>query len=155
MTANNRHIDEIRNMSVALLSEGKTIRIKAHGYSMYPTIKPGMVIIIEPLKLKGLPRKGEIVAIRREKGIVVHRIVDIIDEGGKRKYIARGDSNPVSDEPVTADMIPGRVTGVEGYARMPVEFSKKPDYFFNRLRVIMVNIALRFRNLKKKIRSII
>ncbi|HQK70039.1 MAG TPA: signal peptidase I [Bacteroidales bacterium] len=151
MSIHRKHIDELRNISVSLLSEGKTIRIKAHGYSMYPTIKPGMVIMIEPIRLKGLPQKGEIVAINKDKGIVVHRIVEIIDEGGKKKYIARGDSNPFPDAPVTIDMIPGRVTGLEGFARLPAEFSKKPNYFLNRLRVIMIHIAGRFKNLKNKI----
>lgn len=137
-------------MSVALLREGKSIRIKAHGYSMYPAIKPGTVIMIEPLKLKGPPQVGEIVAIKRENGIVVHRIIRIIEAGGKKQYIARGDSNAYADPPATIDMIPGRVTGVEGYAHLPKEFMRKPGYFINRTRVIMIHIFNKFRNLKKR-----
>ena len=136
-------------MSVSLLSEGKTIRIKAHGYSMYPTIKPGTVILIEPVRKKGPPGVGEIVAIKKEKGIIVHRIVKVISEEGVRKYIARGDSNSRPDLPVTADVIIGRVTGVEGFPTLPENFKKKPHYFQNRLNVIWLQICNKFRHLSE------
>ena len=58
----------IKNTGLTLLSEGKTIRIKAHGYSMYPCIKPGSLVLIEPINLKGVPVPGEIIAITRENG---------------------------------------------------------------------------------------
>ena len=48
----------IKNTGLTLLSEGKTIRIKAHGYSMYPCIKPGSLVLIEPIHLKGAPVPG-------------------------------------------------------------------------------------------------
>lgn len=147
MDKKGRYFNEIKNMSFALLSEGKSIRIKAQGYSMFPAIKPGTVVIIEPLKVKGPPAPGEIVAIKRNKGIVVHRIVKITEENGVKKYIARGDSNSTYDPPVTIDMIPGRVTGAEGYARMPSDFTVKPRYFINRLRVIMIHIGFRLKRL--------
>jgi len=140
-----KNISEIKNMSVSLLSEGKTIRIKAHGYSMYPTIKPGTVILIEPVRKKGPPGVGEIVAIKKEKGIIVHRIVKVISEEGVRKYIARGDSNSRPDPPVTANVIIGRVTGVEGFPTLPENFKKKPHYFQNRLKVIWLQIGNKLR----------
>jgi signal peptidase I len=83
----------IKNIGLTLLSEGKTIRIKAHGYSMYPCIKPGSLLLIEPINLKGMPVPGEIIAIRREKGLVVHRLTKIIIKNGLTSFIARGDSN--------------------------------------------------------------
>jgi len=138
-------------MSLSLLGEGKTIRIKAHGYSMYPVIKPGSVIIIEPLRIKGTPVVGEIVAIEREKGIVVHRVVKIKDEGGKRFYITRGDSNSRTDQPVPVEKIIGRVTGMEGFAHLPRNFFARPNYFFNRIRVVTIQLLNRLRNLKNKI----
>ena len=56
----------LKDIGLTLLAEGKTIRIKAHGYSMFPCIKPGSLILIEPLNIKGLPHPGEIIAIKRE-----------------------------------------------------------------------------------------
>ena len=130
----------IKNIGLTLLSEGKTIRIKAHGYSMYPSIKPGSLILIEPLNVKGPPRPGEIIAIRRETGLVVHRLSKIIRGNGTTTYIARGDSNAYPDNPVKLDKIAGRITGAESTGENPVpadiRINTKPTYFINRLRVI-------------------
>jgi signal peptidase I len=130
----------IKNIGLTLLSEGKTIRIKAHGYSMFPSIKPGSLILIEPLNIKGPPRCGEIIAIRRETGLIVHRLSSIIRSNGITSYIARGDSNPYPDNPVKIDKIAGRITGAESTGENPVpadiRINTKPTYILNRLRVI-------------------
>ena len=39
-----------------------------------PCIKPGSMILIEPIKIKGAPVPGEIIAISRENGLIVHRL---------------------------------------------------------------------------------
>jgi signal peptidase I len=130
----------VKDIGLTLLSEGKSIRIKAHGYSMYPRIKPGSLILIEPLNIKGLPRKGEIIAIRREKGLIVHRLSGLIRKNGVTYYIARGDSNAYADNPVTIDKIAGRVVRAESTGENPVpadvSINTKPNYFINRIRVI-------------------
>lgn len=137
-------------MGPALLAEGKTIRIKAHGYSMYPSIKPGSLIIIEPLRQKGNPVPGEIIAIKRENGMIVHRLVKVIIKDGARTYIARGDSNAYADAPITIDRIPGRVVKAEPTGENPepanITINTKPHYILNRIRVISIFIM-------KKIRS--
>jgi signal peptidase I len=130
----------IKNVGLTLLSEGKTIRIKAHGYSMYPCIKPGSLILIEPINLKGFPVPGEIIAIRRESGLIVHRLVRTVNKNGVTFYIARGDSNAYADNPVGIDKIAGRIVGAETTGENPVKadirINKKPNYFSNRIRVI-------------------
>ena len=127
-----------------MLSEGTTIRIKAHGYSMYPSIKPGSLLIIEPLRVKGDPVMGEIVAIKRKNGMIVHRLVRIIIKDGKRLYIARGDSNAMADNPVPIGMIAGRVIRSEPTGESPSEanisINRSPSYFLNRIRVIFIMI---------------
>ena len=132
--------DIVKDIGLTLLSEGKTIRIKAHGYSMYPCIKPGSLILIEPLNIKGMPRPGEIVAVKREAGLIVHRLSGIINQNGVTLYIARGDSNAYPDKPVKIDKIAGRVVRAEGTGENPVpadiRINTKPRYFINRIRVI-------------------
>jgi len=132
--------DIVKDIGLTLLSEGKTIRIKAHGYSMYPCIKPGSLILIEPLNIKGMPRPGEIVAVKREAGLIVHRLSGIINQNGVTLYIARGDSNAYPDKPVKIEKIAGRVVRAEGTGENPVpadiRINTKPKYFINRIRVI-------------------
>ncbi len=137
-----RSHDLLKNVGLSLLSEGKTIRIKAHGYSMYPFIKPGSVILIEPLKVKGMPVPGEIIAIRRENGLIVHRLSRIVTINGTNSYIARGDSNAWADHPVKIDKIAGRIvraeTSGENLAPADIRINTKPKYFLNRIRVISI-----------------
>jgi len=137
---NNHEI--VKDIGLTLLSEGKTIRIKAHGYSMYPSIKPGSLILIEPLNIKGMPRPGEVIAIKREAGLIVHRLSEIIKQNGVTLYIARGDSNANPDKPIKIDKIAGRVVRSEGTGENPVpadiRINTKPKYFINRIRVIVL-----------------
>jgi len=134
----------VKDLSLSLLAEGKTIRIKAHGYSMYPCIKPGSLVLIEPLKIKGPPVKGEIIAVRRENGLIVHRLIKIISKNGITSYIARGDSNATADNPVKIDKIVGRIvraeTTGENQKLADISLNTKPDYIRNRLRVIFIFI---------------
>lgn len=150
MNRNQKYYSSVKDMSLTLLAEGKTIRIKAHGYSMYPAIKPGSLILIEPLRQKGKPVPGEIVALKRKKGLVVHRIMKTMVKNGITFYITRGDSNANTDSPVTIDKIAGRIVKSEPTGENPVpadiKINTKPHYFYNRIRVISIFIM-------KKIRS--
>ncbi len=132
----------VKDISLTLLSEGKTIRIKAHGYSMFPCIKPGSMLLIEPFKLKELPVPGEIIAIKRDAGLIVHRLNKIITDNGVTSYIARGDSNAYADSPVKIDMIIGRIvraeTTGENQVLADIRINKRPNYIMNRLKVIFI-----------------
>jgi len=137
-----RFSSAIKNIGTTLLTDGTTIRIKAHGYSMYPSVKPGSLLIIEPLKLKGDPKPGELIVVKRESGLIVHRLVKIVISDGTRYYIARGDSNAYADPPVKLEMIIGRVARSEatGENRIPADIrtKKRVNYLLNRLRVIYI-----------------
>jgi signal peptidase I len=139
----------IRNTGLTLLSEGKTIRIKAHGYSMYPCIKPGSLVLIEPIRLKGAPVPGEIIAITRENGLVIHRLTKIVVQNNVKTYIARGDSNAFADNPVKIDKIAGRIVGADTTGENPVRanirINTRPNYFINRLRVIGLHLWKKLR----------
>jgi signal peptidase I len=149
MNKNQKYFSSVKNMSITLLAEGKTIRIKAHGYSMYPAIKPGSLILIEPLRQKGKPVPGEIVALKRENGLVVHRVMKTAVKNGITYYITRGDSNANTDNPVTIDKIAGRIVKSEPTAENPVpadiRINTKPHYIYNRIRVIFIYIMKKIR----------
>ena len=133
----------IRDLGFSLLTEGKVLKIRASGYSMYPLIKPGSVIFIEPLMENKNPVPGEILAWKRESGFVVHRLVRIIMKGNEIIYITRGDSCGNEDKPVTKEMIAGKVIRVENINKVPMEdhqLVRKPCYFINKLKVWFIII---------------
>jgi signal peptidase I len=148
-----RYTSAIKNMSVSLLNEGKSIRIKAHGFSMFPAIKPGSLLVIEPLEKKGKPVPGEIVAIKRESGIVVHRVVKWVMKDGKEYFVTRGDSNAMADNPVLIEKIAGRVVKSEPTGENPlpadVRINKRPMFVINRLRVIFIFLVQKGKKILK------
>lgn len=141
----------LKNVGLNLLSEGKTIRVKAHGYSMYPCIKPGATVLIEPLQIKGLPVPGEIIAIKRNEGLIVHRLIKIVKRNGTDLYIARGDSNSRHDEPVKISLIAGRIIKAENVGSVKqadTSINVKPAHYINRMKVILIIISQRIKAAK-------
>jgi len=139
---NNHNI--IKEISFSLLTEGKSIKVRADGYSMYPAIKPGSIIYIDPISSDSSPGPGEIIAWKRESGFVLHRLVRIIKKDNKTVYFTRGDSCAREDQPITFDQIAGRIVRVENregeIAKYNKSVSYKPNYYFNRLIVLGIHI---------------
>jgi signal peptidase I len=135
----------IKDIGFSLLAEGTTIKVKADGYSMYPVIKPGSVVFIEPLPGDMPPFPGEIIAWKRESGFVVHRLVKIIRNGSNICFITKGDSCANEDQPVERTRIAGKVIRIEevkGRSRKAEELFVKPCYVCNRL-IVWVLIRLK------------
>ena len=76
--------------------------------SMEDTIMPGDLIFtqeIDALELK----EGDIISFRTNKyTVITHRIINIVDEEGERKYYTKGDNNNSADkDPICNDQIEG------------------------------------------------
>jgi signal peptidase I len=139
--------DIIRDVGLSLLSNGKTIKVIAGGYSMFPEIKPGTLIFIEPIPEGSFPSPGEIIAWKRESGLVVHRVIRILRNGPLTTFITRGDSCAREDNPLPVDLIAGKVIRTEdgsGKILSGDKLVRKPLYLYNR---IIVWILLRIRRI--------
>jgi signal peptidase I len=138
----------IKETGFSLLAEGKIIRVRADGYSMYPAIKPGSVILIEPFIEEMNPMPGEILAWKRESGFVVHRLVSIIKNDNVIMFKTRGDSCSFEDQPVSREQVAGRVTSVVTSSgkilKSGNELIQHPAYLYNRL---MIWILLKCRGI--------
>lgn len=91
-----------------LLVDGKTIKIKPQGYSMYPLFVPGRdEACIERTDFSSLKR-GDVILYRRDKSILVlHRIWKIT---GNSFYMV-GDNQTEIEGPLRADQVRGKLTG--------------------------------------------
>jgi signal peptidase I len=140
----------LKEIGFSLLAEGKTIRVRADGLSMFPYVRPGSVIFIEPLKEGNLPSPGEIIAWKKETGFVVHRLLRLHKEGMTEYLVTRGDSSPCEDDPVAVTRLAGRVVKIEypaGKTVPPGRYSNKnPNYKLNRFIVWMI---LQFSRVKR------
>lgn len=149
MVKNQLSYNVLKDVGFSLLDEGKTIKIRAEGLSMYPSIKQGSVIFIEPYDKDSQPVPGEIIAFKKNAGFIVHRLVRLYDEGNNKLVITRGDSSIKDDEPVPLEMVAGKVVRIEDPFGRIIPFKlrgvKKPKYILNRLLVKIILQIYRFK----------
>ncbi|MCX6332985.1 MAG: signal peptidase I [Bacteroidia bacterium] len=136
----------VKDIGFSLLAEGTALKVKADGYSMYPSIKPGSVVLIEPLAEGLPPSPGEIIAWKREAGLVVHRLVRIVREGNSISFFTRGDSCAYEDQPIKKEQIAGKVVQLESpdgrILSSGDKLVRKPSYLYNRL-IVWVLVRIR------------
>lgn len=92
----------------AILADGKIVRFEAGGDSMYPLIRSGDRLLVEPVAPRAL-RRGDVVLARLDRGLTAHRIVRIDGD----TITTRGDNCGVDDPPFTRAQLLGRVRAVE------------------------------------------
>lgn len=98
----------------AVLAEGRAFRMTALGNSMYPAIRSGDVLTVEPLDNR-TPQPGRVVAfVHPETGrLIIHRVLTAAGDGWR----LRGDNCPMDDGIVTREAMLGVVARVERNGR--------------------------------------
>jgi signal peptidase I len=134
----------LKDIGFTLLNEGKVIKLRAEGMSMYPSIKPGSVIYIEPVLHTDLLERGDIIVWKRDSGFVAHRLVRKFEKDNLDYFVTRGDCKMHEDSPVTGEIIAGKVIDVEYPEGKKVKLKsfrkRRPDYLFNRISVTLMRI---------------
>jgi len=92
----------------AILADGRIVRFEAGGDSMYPLIRSGDRLLVEPVAPRAL-RRGDVVLARLDRGLTAHRIVRIDGD----TITTRGDNCDGDDPPFTPAQLLGRVRAVE------------------------------------------
>jgi signal peptidase I len=104
-------------LSQELLDRGALLRFQAHGDSMYPFIKNGNIIVIEPRNGNAVST-GDVIFYRRTDGLVTaHRLVKINNQNDSPVLTTKGDSLYYFDPPVTGEQVMGRVVLIESQER--------------------------------------
>ena len=108
------------DVSTELLECGHSVRFKAPGRSMQPTIKEGETITVDPIAPE-VVKRGDIILYRTPSGVVAHRVVGIKREMTAQSsslsphhlFLLRGDAATACDAPVAPDQVLGKVIFVE------------------------------------------
>lgn len=64
--------------------------------SMETEISAGDIVVVKEVELNSL-KKNDIIAFNEEDIVITHRIVDIVNDNGKVKYVTKGDNNNEND----------------------------------------------------------
>jgi len=104
---------------VAMLRGGLTVRFRAPGTSMLPTIHDDDVLTVEAVDVSRV-RRGDVLVVSAPSFIHAHRVVRV-PKRGDGFFLLRGDSLTSCDAPVPSEYVLGRVAWVErGGRRFPV-----------------------------------
>jgi signal peptidase I len=85
-----------------------SLRFKATGWSMLPSVWPGDTLVIERISPDRV-RAGDVMLVGRDGGLCAHRVISVAEGGGSSRWITQGDANPAPDQPVSGDEFLGRV----------------------------------------------
>lgn len=100
-------------VSAGLLSTGCSLRFRASGRSMYPTIRHGEMVTVVPVAPAEIKR-GDIVLYRSERGVIAHRVEGVRRKSGRIFCLRlRGDASDSCDRPVQPEQVLGKVQSVE------------------------------------------
>ena len=90
----------------ALERRGRTV-VRVFGRSMYPTLRNGMRVEVQPVEYDEL-KIGDLIVFNNGSGIICHRLL----KKTNRLCVLKGDTNLFSDPPVIWSQVIGRVTRV-------------------------------------------
>lgn len=101
------------NVLEALLSGGHSVRFRAPGWSMHPTIRNGEAITVAPLGRSPL-RVGDVLLYRRGRAAIAHRVIRVRSAAGRSiGFVVRGDAAHSCDRPIELAQVLGRVLAIE------------------------------------------
>lgn len=78
------------------------------GVSMEPTVMAGDVVITREVAAEAV-EVGDIIRYQRNDVFILHRVVEIQQDGGEVQFITRGDANHTLDPPVKPYQLSGKV----------------------------------------------
>jgi hypothetical protein len=91
------------------LAHERPLRVRVAGHCMAPLVQDGAIVEIEPARFYW---PGDVLALARSGGqLVLHRVLGYRPTRRGYELITRGDATPLSDAPVAASRVLGRVRG--------------------------------------------
>src|SRR5262249_40863205 len=96
----------------SVVGSGLSVRFRATGDSMWPTILSGDVVTVAPVALPDIST-GDVLLYRDGDRVLAHRFVGLTARSNEPRLHLRGDANIGCDRPVAMVQVVGRVTSVE------------------------------------------
>jgi signal peptidase I len=109
------------SLAAEVLRSWGTLKVRAHGVSMLPTLWPGDILTVESVRPEQV-EPGEIVLYMRHDRFFIHRIVSTDLKRDKAFLVTRGDCMFEDDPAVDRSELLGRIVEVRraGSSFMPV-----------------------------------
>ena len=73
------------------IKKGHSVQTLASGYSMFPFLRKGDILTIEPVPMETIKR-GDVVVFESEEKWIAHRVIKIRSNARGLEFLLRGDS---------------------------------------------------------------
>lgn len=118
---------------------------------MWPALRPGDKLIISAVNDNPEPSAGDVVALKRDGGFVVHRITEIKADDGGVMIRTRGDSSMQSDPQIAYENIAGFVKRLRRGGRELTVPPRRMPFFVNATMVRVVRLRDLLREGQKQV----
>ena len=137
-------------LAAEMLRGRGTVRLKAWGMSMLPSLWPGDLLTIQSAAPDEVV-PGDIVLVMQDNRFFVHRLVERQQAQDGISLITRGDAMPQNDPPAATSQLLGRVAGIRRGYRSLVP-NRRPS-LLNSALAWMLGRWGRFRSLSLRIHA--
>jgi signal peptidase len=118
-----------------IIGQGRSVQIIASGYSMFPFLRKGDLLTVEPVSMDKIKR-GDVVVFESEEKWIAHRVIRIMSHINEIQFLLRGDTNLHFDEEVNHKNYIGRIKYFERKNK-----SKNIDNYSRVLWTILIRAA--------------
>jgi signal peptidase I len=92
-----------------IIAQGRSVQILAAGYSMFPFLRKGDILTINPAPID-LIKRGDIVVYELNEKWIAHRVIHINHKSEGLEFLLRGDTCVAFDPPVNKENFIGKVS---------------------------------------------
>jgi signal peptidase I len=100
----------VLDLAIESLGKSGTLRFRAQGTSMLPTIRPGAYVAVRNATPDQIAA-GDIILTKSSTGLRLHRVVEIRYNSSGPMFVTRGDNHGHNDRPAGTPELLGRLDG--------------------------------------------
>lgn len=86
------------------LGRGRPLVVRASGFSMWPLVRPGQRVVVEPRRTLAV---GDLALVELGPALVLHRVIALTGD----RVVVKGDHNPSPDPELSRHAVLGVVAG--------------------------------------------
>jgi signal peptidase len=94
------------------ISKGHSVQTVASGYSMFPFLRKGDLLTVEPVPMETI-KPGDIVVFESNERWFAHRVIRISKRNNEIQFLLRGDTNLKFDPVVYEENYCGKVSSFQ------------------------------------------
>jgi signal peptidase I len=144
LNKNNIDLQNLQNATVDFLDQGKELKIRLGGRSMYPFLRNGDIGLVKKICISNL-KIGDVIVFKTSEKLIAHRLLKIIYRNKKLSLITKGDSLLKKDCPISEENYIGKIVSFDRKNKtvdIETEYFIKLNYIISKTSIVLVIIYI-------------